>query len=495
MDRQKLVIGLILVILIIGVSLAAVFLLQKGIVVQAITPETEPPDRRIKAQGEIRLVDVAIISAPLSGLVDKVFVKPGDAVASGQPLFAYNAEDWQAQSAMKRLELRELQSALSQSEKADRETERRLRLDLKLQEDALEALLAQEKELLLSMNEQQRAYAREIDDLKTRVENGEKEVARLEALFDAGAVSKKELEQARYDLSVTRTDLQRAGDESARFVSEMVPLKRSGMQLRLNQAQTEVESARVALQEFSASLGPQELLRERILLARKEVHRMEKDSLQSTMVAPCAGTVLQVSVRAGHQVTEGAELVQIGGAGRLVPVLAVPASSLHRLSPGLTVEMTLEEVPTPVVGQIEWIAPGAENGLIEVRVGVTQGSDLLRGGMQVSAEISAPGQDVLVLPPQAVVDRRVPKTSPVLRVGEDVRYYVFLVDSKTHKIFPQQVKVGTVAPGYVEIVSGLRPDHDVVVGDAKALARLKASLEEWERKDVKEIRAVFEPQE
>jgi len=146
------------------------------------------------------------------------------------------------------------------------------------------------------------------------------------------------------------------------------------------------------------------------------------------------------------------------------------------------------------MGKASRIAHQAENGMVEIAVNVETWEITLLPGTKVSGEIEVIRPDILLLPPQAVVARKIPKTSPILRTGEDTVYYVFAVDRKTRKVTPRRVQIGETGNGFIEVLSGIGQNNDIVVGDEAALARLRSQLEQWERKNVKEIRATFAPE-
>lgn len=494
-DRQRFIIAFILIILIVGASLGAVFLLQRSIVVEAAIPVKEDPDSRVKAPGIVRLAETGTLFAPLAGLIEKVQVQPGDSIQAGQTVVTYSVDSWKDEIAIKRLDLRDLQDSLIRLEEGNMDEDTRLRRTIEAAQADLDALRQEQQELDLALANQRDANESSIQTLQAQVAAQQKEVARLEPLYASGAISRKEYEQAQETLAALKDQLKRAQDDDRVFYEKTMPLKREGMSQRLAQAGKALENARLDLNRAGDGSSQMAVLRDRISLVRSEIALLESYLKKAAITLPYSGRVTEVNVAPGQPVQKGAELIKVADTARFEVVALVPLSSLHRVQPGQNVEIRLEEVEPALAATVESVSTREKGGAVEVSIAVNDRPELLKAGATVQVEIITPGHQFLVLPPQAVVEKDVPKTSPILLEGEDRIYYVFVVDEETRKVTPKRVKVGVIKPTYVEIVSGITDKDYVVVGNAEALTRLRAKLAEWEKKQLREFRAVFQEEQ
>lgn len=495
MDRQRFIIAFILVILIVGASLGAIFLLQKSIVVEAAVPAKEDPDSRVKAPGVVRLAETGTLFAPLAGLIERIEVRPGDTIQAGQTVVTYSVDGWKDEIALKRLDLRDLQDSLTRLEEGNEDEDTRLRRAVESAQAELSALWQEQRELELSLANQRDANESAIQTLQAKVAAQQKEVARLEPLYASGAISRKEYEQAQEELASLKDQLKRAQDDDRVFSEKTIPLKREGMRQRLAQAERTLEDARLDLNRAGDGSSQIAVLRDRISLVRTEIALLESYLKKAAISLPYSGRVTEVDVSPGQPVQKGAELIKVADTARFEVVALVPLSSLHRVQPGQNVEIKLEEVEPALAATVESVSTREKGGAVEVSIAVNDRPELLKAGSTVQVEIITPGHQFLVLPPQAVVEKDVPKTSPILLEGEDRIYYVFVVDDQTRRVTPRRVKVGAIKPTYIEIISGITDKDYVVVGNTEALAKLRAKLAEWEKKQLREFRAVFKEEQ
>jgi multidrug efflux pump subunit AcrA (membrane-fusion protein) len=493
MSSYKLIIGLILIVIVLGLSLTAVYFLQNGFVVQAVTPDYSTAQSLVTATGEVRLISEAKITAPSSGIIERVLISAGDLVEEGQDLLIYAVDNWQAELSQRRLELKILQDNLAQLDRQNQENLRRINTEITQKEAQLAAARLQEREMEQTLVVQENNLRKNLADQQLAVAEQEQEVKRLRTLFEAGAVSKRDYDKALERLELLKVDLSWAEEELTRFREETVPLKRLSMQAQLTQIQLALQETRQNLQSLANPEDQKRLDRERIALLQKEASSLEQLIGQAHVKAPSAGRVLDIKVAGGDQVTKGSLLMEIGDINKPQIVLFVPAESFHLLAVDAVVHLNFEK-RSPIMGKVSRIAHQAENGMVEIAVNVEAWEITLLPGTKVSGEIEVTRPDILLLPPQAVVARKIPKTSPILRTGEDTVYYVFAVDRKTRKVTPRRVQIGETGNGFIEVLSGIGQNNDIVVGDEAALARLRSQLEQWERKNVKEIRATFAPE-
>ncbi len=266
-----------------GFAVAVTWLLTPS---GAITAPPNRPARSTLHEGRIAGLgiveprsELVAVAAPSQGVVDEVFVKAGDAVQEGQPLFAL--------------------------ERAERQAE----------VDARQAALQLEESRLSRLEAQPRPE--DIPPLEARVRSAEVEAQRTQGTFDrvkaardSGAASVEDLEQRRHAMLAAQAALDQARAELARM--------RSGAwRADLEVSRREVDAARAALAK-----------------ARTDLERL-------VVRAPMNGKVLKVDVRAGEFAVAGrldSPMVTLGDDGPLHVRVQIDEDDAARVQPGAPAE-------------------------------------------------------------------------------------------------------------------------------------------------------------
>jgi RND family efflux transporter MFP subunit len=185
------------------------------------------------------------------------------------------------------------------------------------------------------------------------VELAKRNQQRNQALYDAGAISSRDLEQA--GLMLTSTEGQYA-DAQARLASAERQLKRT------------------------------------------EVH------------SPLGGVVSERRINVGDDVTPGTPLFTVVDLGSLRFEAAVPSEQLQVIHVGMPVEFTVDGFPGRVsTGQIARINPAVDPSTRQVRISITVPNETgrLATGLFASGRIAAQSQNGVAVPVTAVDERGV----------------------------------------------------------------------------------------
>jgi len=238
----------------------------------------------------------------------------------------------------------------------------------------------------------------------------------LLVVFDA-AVQEAELEQARANLSLARSNFQRNKELlEKRFVSQQ------------------------ALDNSAATLKVQEAA---VQLAEAKAGRMR-------IKAPFNGMVGLRNVSVGDYVKEGQDLINIEDIGTLRVDFKLPETYLGRITKGQVVEVTTDALPGKTfTAVLDAVDPMVDQGgrAISSRARLDNASGVLRPGMFVRVRLLfGDRKNVLMVPEQAIV----PGAQPT----------VFKVDDGKATI--TKVKLGVRRAAQVEVVDGLAAD-DVIV--------------------------------
>jgi membrane fusion protein (multidrug efflux system) len=197
----------------------------------------------------------------------------------------------------------------------------------------------------------------------------------------------------------------------------------------------------VALDEAAAKLASSEA---RVQLAKAKL-------AQSTIMAPFNGVVGLRSVGVGDYVPVGKQLITLTNIDPIKIDFRVPEIYLSRLKVGQPVQMRVDAVPDrKFTGQIFAIDPVVDvNGrAIRLRASIPNADLALKPGLFARLAITVDQrQNAIVVPEMAVVPDAVGKM-------------VYVVDNgKARRV---SVELGKRLPGKVEIVSGLKPDMQII---------------------------------
>lgn len=258
------------------------------------------------------------------------------------------------------------------------------------------------------------------------------------------------------------------------FVEEGDRVSNGTVVARLEDAELSVdlEAARAALEAARAAFDRAEQLREREVItlpeyerdrtaaaaAEADVRSLETRLAYATVRSPISGVVTAKRVEAGDVVGAQSPLFEIADVSTLVVPIGVSELDVGLLSPGDTIEVSLDALPDrPLRGRIRRIFPSADptTRLVTVEVALEPGSQARPGYLARVRLRLDERQDVALVPASAVLTGA---------TGEESAFVV--EDGKAHR---RSIETGLVSEGRVEIVDGLRPGETVVVEGASSL--------------------------
>lgn len=197
----------------------------------------------------------------------------------------------------------------------------------------------------------------------------------------------------------------------------------------------------VALDEAAAKLAASEA---RVQLAKAKL-------AQSTILAPFNGVVGLRAVGVGDYVPVGKPLITLTSIDPIKIDFRVPEIYLSRLKVGQPVQMRVDAVPDrKFTGQIFAIDPVVDivGRAIRLRASIPNADLALKPGLFARLAITVDRREnAMVVPEMAVVPDAVGKMVYVVENGKARR---------------MSVEIGKRLPGKVEIVSGLKPDMQVI---------------------------------
>jgi len=244
------------------------------------TPPAPPPetttDTTVAAEGLVEPTSENIsLSCPVSGLITKLYVKAGDRVREGQPLFALDDRDLVADLGVKRAALVAAQVRFAKLQQAPR---------------AEEVPPSEAK----------------VDEAKAQLADAEVQVRLIESVTDRRAVRQEDVERRRLNYQASKARL----DEAEK---DLALIKAGTWSADLAVGQADIDQAAAAVRQDEINID------------------------RLTMRAPADGIILQNKVRLGQYAQAGilSDPLMVFGAGKGLHVRAdVDENDAWRVRPG-----------------------------------------------------------------------------------------------------------------------------------------------------------------
>ena len=241
----------------------------------------------------------------------------------------------------------------------------------------------------------------------------EKNVSDLQALFEIGAASQLEIDQAELSLDTAR----------AQRTSTLAQLE-AGMQ----SYKSNVEQLDAVLEHVDGA---------------------------GNVIAPVSGTVVSLNAAEGGFVTASAPVAVIDGVDRMEVAVSVSEALVPKLSRGDEVDVSISSLGVSTVGTIKSIdlAANMQTKLYNVTISIQEDIPGLLSGMFADVSFRTDtSADTIVIPTEAIL------------TSNDVQY-VFVVENDAARYV--EISAGLTGNGVTEVTSGLKAgDMLVTVGQA-----------------------------
>ena len=241
----------------------------------------------------------------------------------------------------------------------------------------------------------------------------EKNVSDLQALFEIGAASQLEIDQAELSLDTAR----------AQRTSTLAQLE-AGMQ----SYKSNVEQLDAVLEHVDGA---------------------------GNVIAPVSGTVVSLNAAEGGFVTASAPVAVIDGVDRMEVAVSVSEALVPKLARGDEVDVSISSLGVQVVGTIKSIdlAANMQTKLYNVTISIQEDIPGLLSGMFADVSFRTDtSADTIVIPTEAIL------------TSNNVQY-VFVVENDAARYV--EISAGLTGNGVTEVTSGLKAgDMLVTVGQA-----------------------------
>lgn len=374
-----------------------------------------------------RLAKTYRISMPVSGLVSRIDLEPGDPVKANQELAKFD--------------LVPFREALAEAEAAVAELESRITLN---QYDAIEkTALIETKSTIEATAQALKASDAQVEAEEARAARAAKELGRVTKLAASDAITQSKLDDANLTADTSLIELRRQQFYRA----------------ALNALFTAVKLGPKYIEQYLGRKGlDRQILQHQLAQARSRLARAEHDLKLAAIRSPIDGVVLERFEQGDRALTAGHELLLLGNLAELEVIADVLTQDAMRLSIGSDVRMETAARLAAVSGKVKRIEPAgftklSSLGVEQQRVNVIVSLDAQHDGLGVGYRVQA--EFLTGAKPNALI---VPRFS-VLQAPDQSFYVLGVVERRIKK---QPVKIGLRSDLELEVLSGLS-QGDVIV--------------------------------
>lgn len=388
----------------------------------------------VDAEGQTRVTDRYVVSAPVDGRLQRIDLEAGDAVEANAVIAQLDPLPLDSQVQAAQARLRELQAEL---------------VGVDTQRPKAEAL-AQAAARLQAAEATQQAAAAEVEETRVALAQARRDRTRAQDLQTQGAISRQAREAAEL--------------EENRLIQEL-----AADQKRLGSAIADVTAAQEALallrQEQRDPDYLEESYRAQIAGVEAELANLVDEAQRTTISAPISGTVLRVPDESARFVQAGDPLIELGNPGELELVIDVLSTDAVKINPGDQIVVDQWGGSEPLAATVAYIEPAAFTevsalGVDEQRVNVIgtlsePGASALGDRYRIEARIVIwADNNVLQVP-----------VSALYRCGES--WCVFVVEADRAQ--PREIRINHRSTRAAEVTEGLNDGEQVVLHPSEEL--------------------------
>lgn len=384
----------------------------------------------LELTGTVRAQQEVTVTPLLSAKVVEIYVKNGDQVKKGDPLF--------------RLDDRDLAFALSQEEKNLEQAKGAYQLAQKRISQADAGVKEAQLALQNARNELKRARLAQkqgldgqqdmgelakiaLEQAKTQWEEAKRTLERMEALLEAGAISRQEYEQAVAAEKQARLAYEQAEIDANRSTppeeKELLAVAVSQAELGVKQAELAVVSAKASREQAVLDAQQAQISQEQ---AKLNVERARQNLDDAVVTAPLAGEVVNFNLEVGEIASPQQPALTIVTPDQLKVMVPVTADRLPLFAEGNEVDVVIPTWGNTVPAEITSVSRAAnESGLFMVEAVLSaeeldeKDQELIRPGMVAKLKVTETlVEDSWIVPSRAVME-----------TGDEV--YLFVADPET----------------------------------------------------------------
>ena len=424
------------------------------------TPIAEPPTvdvecgdvvQSVTAPGALVDAGETTVQSRVNGQAEQVLVQPGDHVKAGQTLVVLGERrSFESAAATARIAVMEAQAALDA-----------LKSGVPLAEARLALAEAQEAYDKAKTQRESKQYARSSQDTidiaranYVIAEDGVSQATQLYDRVDDRSEGDPVRAEAFSQLAAARQKRDTALANLNWLLGKPDEQEVAGADAQLALAEANLTVAQQKYDSILKDGGPELALAEaRLRSAEVDLEAAEADLDSLEVKAPFDGAVVEVAVKPGERVNDGAGLLVLSNPKELMAEVTVVEEDYPLVEAGQAAELFFDALPDePVTGRLARIVPrraDGERAVYTIFISLDSIPDKLAPGMTVDASIVINRKDAVLRLPRALLKAR-SDGSAQIKVWDGMQS----VD--------REVWVGLRGDSYAEIISGVEEGERVV---------------------------------
>ncbi len=389
----------------------------------------------VDEEGETRIRNRFIVSAPVAGRMNRINLDEGDRVTKGTIIAQIDPLPLEA-------DVREAQARLRQwqAERAGVETQRPKRQALLQAEARIRAAIAKQKE----------AQAK-VERAKASLEQAKRDRQRAQKLHSDGAVSRQAKEREELEEITRQREL-----EAEKRMAESTEAEVNAARETLSLLRAEQQDPDYLLDVYDA----------RIASVEAELAKLADDAKRTNIKAPIDGYVLRVEQESAKYVEAGTPILELGNPQDLEIVVDLLSADAVKVKPGATMSIEHWGGEQTLKARVRYLEPSAFTkvsalGVEEQRVNVI--ADFIDEQIPLSDRyrvetktIVWSGENVLIVPLSALFRCQSERNIDTANI-----WCTFVVEEK--KARKRQVKVSQRSNFEAVIEKGLNPEEMVIL--------------------------------
>jgi HlyD family secretion protein len=296
------------------------------------------------------------------------------------------------------------------------------------------------------------------------VDQAEKTLKRVEFLYSRGGVPRVEVDGARSQVDIARAQREgavaavRQAQAAEKPAAETGPLRERVSRQDIEAAQLGVRNAEDSLKTAQRARTESLLIADRDIEAARAALRQAEAGRQgvavqvggSTLTSPIAGIVTQLNAHAGEFAQPGLPLMTVVSTDAVFIEASVPSRYASMVSPGTAAQIMTASEASPLAGRVSEVLPvGLDDGrTVPVRIRISSSRVRLSPGLSVTVTLSTvAGRPLPVVPNGAIL------------FGGDKSYVLVYADGIARR---REVRTGAADGERVTVHSGLT-EADIVI--------------------------------
>lgn len=434
------------------------------VAVSLFTVSNSQEPQTLAITGSVRPQLESSVATKVQGRVLAVLVREGDRVKRGQVLARLDTRDLDAAVGQAQAGVNVASVGLRNSRvAADMETAMsgariaQAEAGVTNAQSAVQSAMARLQLVQSGPRRQEKAQAvLAVQQAQSGLTLAQKNLARMKALCDDGAISRQQLDlyQSQYDVAKAQFDTAVQSQSISEEGSRQEDIR--GAEEGVRQAQAGLTQARAALKQAHAAAKQADVRRAEIQSAAAQVGQGQAALRMAAVtrdyaniVAPFDGIVAKRLVDPGALASPGVPLLTVQG-GPLQLQAVAPESALPFIHQGGTIGISLDALPNASLrGRVVEIAPqgDAASHTFLVKINLPSSPEV-RAGMFGRASVTVGRQQAMLAPKSAVVQR-------------EGLAYVYVVDSGNRARL-RLVTLGEDSGSRATVLSGLQRGERIV---------------------------------